>query len=167
MTFREGLTAAPLLTLLWLSSGCTSPPESAAPAPQASVVEDVEAVTAVSDARAEAFNNSDAGAIAAHFTEDAILMAPGKPASMGRDAVRTYYQAIFDEYAPELESGYEEVEVSGDLAYGRGEARVKLTPKDGGEPEVSTAKYLNILKRQPDGSWKTTHDIWNSNGPAE
>jgi ketosteroid isomerase-like protein len=28
---------------------------------------------------------------------------------------------------------------------------------------VSTAKYLNILKKQADGSWKTTHDIWNSN----
>ena len=124
---------------------------------------DMEIITAVSDARAKAFNNSNAEGIARYFTEDAILMAPGKPATVGNDAVRAYYQSIFDEYEPELDSHYQEVEVSGNLAYGRGVAEVKLTPKDGGEPIVSTAKYLNILKRQPDGSWKTTHDIWNSN----
>ena len=90
-------------------------------------------------------------------------MAPGKPASVGREAVRAYYQAIFDEYKPELDSHYEEVEVSGDLAYGRGEATVRLTPRKGGASTVATAKYLNILQRQSDGTWKTTHDIWNSN----
>ena len=74
-----------------------------------------------------------------------------------------YYQAIFDHYEPKLSSYYEEVEVSGDLAFGRGIAEVELRSLSNGETEISTAKYLNILKRQTDGSWKTTHDIWNSN----
>ena len=125
---------------------------------------DTEAITAVSHARAKAFNNSNADGITMHFTEDAILMAPGKPATVGKDAVRAYYQSIFDEFEPELDSHYEEVDLSGDLAYGRGVAEVRLTPKNGGEPIVSISKYLNILKRQSDGTWKTTHDIWNSNG---
>jgi len=30
---------------------------------------------------------------------------------------------------------------------------------------LSISKYLNILERQPDASWKTTHDIWNDNAP--
>ena len=125
--------------------------------------EDAEAITDVSKARAEAFNQGNALGIALHFTEDAVLMAPGKPATYGKDSVQAYYQGIFDQYETELESYYEEVEVSGDLAYGRGKAKVKLLPKDGGETLYSTAKYLNILKRQPDGTWKTTHDIWNGN----
>ncbi|WP_370752738.1 YybH family protein [Foetidibacter luteolus] len=62
-----------------------------------------------------------------------------------------------------MESHYDEVNVSGNLAYGRGYAKVTLIPKKGGAPVVSTAKYLNILKKQPGGEWKTTHDIWNSN----
>lgn len=118
----------------------------------------------MSSARAEAFNQSDAGEIASHFTEDAILMAPGVEAMTGREAVRDYYQSIFDEYAPELESRYVEIKVEGDLAYGRGIATVTLTAIDGSETTVSTSKYLNILQRQPDGTWKTTHDIWNGNG---
>lgn len=130
---------------------------------QTRLQKDKEAITAVSSARAKAFNEGNAEVIASHFTEDAILMAPGKPASSGKEAVRTYYQAIFDEYKTELDSYYEEVEVSGDLAYGRGEAVVRLTPHKGGSSTVAKSKYLNILRRQPDGSWKTTHDIWNSN----
>lgn len=124
---------------------------------------DKERITAISAARAKAFNDWDAAGIAVHFTDDAQLMAPGKPALTGKEAVRQYYQSVFDEYHTQLESHYEEVEVSGDLAYGRGFASVTLTPKNGGEPVVSTSKYLNILKKQPDGDWKTTHDIWNGN----
>ncbi|MDZ7717392.1 MAG: SgcJ/EcaC family oxidoreductase [Balneolaceae bacterium] len=99
------------------------------PSDKQSNQEYIDAITAVSSARAEAFNNSDADGIAEHFTEDAILMAPGVPAMKGRDAVRDYYQFIFDEYKPELESHYVEVRVEGDLAYGRGIAKVTLDSK--------------------------------------
>lgn len=120
-------------------------------------------ITEISKARAKAFDEGNAAAIAIHFTEDALLMAPGKPVASGRAAVQSYYQAIFDDYTTQLGSHYEEVEVSDNLAYGRGSAKVILFPKKGGAPLVSTAKYLNILKKQPDGLWKTTHDIWNGN----
>ncbi|WPP49222.1 YybH family protein [Catalinimonas niigatensis] len=133
--------------------------------PAQNIEEDIEAITNMSKARAEAFNNSNAPEIAAHFTEDAVLMAPGKEAGIGKEAVQAYYQSIFDVYVPELSSHYEEVEVSGDMAYGRGFAEVTLIPREGGAPIVSTSKYLNILKRQSDGSWKTTHDVWNGNEP--
>ena len=128
-----------------------------------STVNEKKLITEISQARAKAFNEGNAAAIALHFTEDALLMAPGKPAASGKAAVQTYYQSIFDEYSTQLESDYEEVEVSGKLAYGRGFAKVTLIPKKGGASIVSTAKYLNILKKQPDGLWKTTHDIWNGN----
>ena len=120
-------------------------------------------ITEMSKARAKAFNEGNAAAIAIHFTDDALLMAPGKPASKGTAAVQAYYQSIFTEYRTQLESHYEEVEVSGNLAYGRGFARVTLIPKNGRQTLVSTAKYLNILKKQGDGTWKTTHDVWNGN----
>ncbi|MDF9799425.1 uncharacterized protein (TIGR02246 family) [Catalinimonas alkaloidigena] len=145
--------------LILSSAACTTEKQNAT----VNSGEDVEAITAASAARAEAFNNSDAAGIAEHFTEDAILMAPAEPARQGRAAVQDYYQTIFDAYEVTLDSHYEEVEVSGDMAYGRGEAIVRLTPKGGGETTTAASKYLNILKRQPDGSWKTTHDVWNAN----
>jgi len=124
---------------------------------------DVEAITAMSKARAVAFNEGDAATIASYFTEDAILMAPGEPPRVGPEQVEDYYQSIFDEYDTALNSYYNEVKVSGDLAYGRGTAEVKLYPKDQDTVLTSVSKYLNILQRQADGTWKTTHDVWNGN----
>ncbi|HTF31448.1 MAG TPA: SgcJ/EcaC family oxidoreductase [Flavitalea sp.] len=124
---------------------------------------DVTAIKSMSAARAKAFNDGNAAGIADHFTEDGVLMAPGSAVTFGRAAVEDYYRSIFDQYATVLESGYEEVKISGDLAYGRGFAKVKLIPHGGGDTLTSTAKYINILQRQPNGSWLTTHDIWNGN----
>src|SRR6056297_551673 len=120
-------------------------------------------ITEVSNARAKAFNDMNANEISRYFTSDGVLMAPGKQASIGQKAVAKYYQAIFDEFDVVLKSHYVEVQVSGNMAYGRGEAIVHATSKIDGKESVSKSKYLNILERQNDGSWKTTHDIWNTN----
>ncbi|WP_207632902.1 YybH family protein [Foetidibacter luteolus] len=77
----------PVLLLLW---GCTNKHD-------VSNEKDTQSITAVSAARAKAFNDGDAEGIAIHFTDDALLMAPGKPAAQGREAVKAYYQLIFDE----------------------------------------------------------------------
>lgn len=122
---------------------------------------DIEAIKAMSAARAKAFNEGNAMEIAIHFTESGVLMAPGSKATSGRQAVERYYQSIFEEYATSLESGYVDVKVSGDIAYGQGYAKVRLIPHAGGDTLHSVAKYINILQRQENGSWLTTHDIWN------
>jgi len=145
-----------VIQLMGFVSGCTSTTSKNDPA-------DIAAINSMSAARAKAFNEGNADGIAIHFTEDGVLMAPGSPSTSGRAAVRAYYQSLFDQYATELESGYEDVHVSGDLAYGRGFAKVMLVPHGGGDTLVSTAKYINILERQADGLWLTTHDIWNGN----
>jgi uncharacterized protein (TIGR02246 family) len=145
-----------LLCIFLFSSGCNTSIDT-------TTENEKKLITEISRARAKAFNEGNAAGIAIHFTDDALLMAPGKPVMRGKAAVQAYYQSVFDEYTAQLESHYEEVEVSGGLAYGRGFAKVTLLPKKGGPPVVSTAKYLNILKMQANGLWKTTHDIWNGN----
>jgi uncharacterized protein (TIGR02246 family) len=127
------------------------------------VSSDIEAIKAMSNARAQAFNEGDAKTIADYFTQDAVLMAPGAEPKIGPEAVEAYYQSIFDQYETRLNSSYDEVEVSGGLAFGRGTAEVTLIPRNGDSTTVSVSKYLNILQKQPNGQWKTTHDIWNDN----
>ena len=36
-----------------------------------------------------------------------------------------------------------------------------VTPKEGGETVEEKGKVLEILQRQPDGSWKIAREIWN------
>jgi uncharacterized protein (TIGR02246 family) len=128
-------------------------------------VREAEVIKKISSERAKAFNEGDAAGIAKHFADKCFLMAPGGQIKTDPEQVKAYYQAIFDKYTTGLESGYEDVKVDGDLAYGRGFAKVRLKDKVTGEEKTSTAKYLNILERQSDGTWKTTHDIWNGNEP--
>ncbi|WP_114752579.1 YybH family protein [Pleomorphovibrio marinus] len=148
--------------LLMIAPGCQQP-EVTGDRDQPRHDADIQAITDMSNARAKAFNEGDSREIARYFSDEAYLMAPDGATKRGQDAVAAYYQSIFDEYDTELESGYEEVKVDGDLAYGRGFAKVTLHPKDGGETIHGESKYLNILERQEDGTWITTHDIWNDN----
>ena len=42
---------------------------------------------------------------------------------------------------------------------------VESTPKAGGEKRRSTGNFLRIYRRQPDGSWRMTRDMFNSDRP--
>ncbi|MCH7939879.1 MAG: nuclear transport factor 2 family protein [Candidatus Marinimicrobia bacterium] len=61
----------------------------------------------------------------------------------------------------------EEVRVAGDWAFARGTYTAILTPKAGGETIDIDGKYLTILERQVDGSWKIFRDCFNSNVPQK
>ena len=55
------------------------------------------------------------------------------------------------------------VEGRGDLAFSTGEYTATLTPKKAGAKPMptQTGKYIGVMKKQPDGSWKLIYDIWN------
>ena len=59
------------------------------------------------------------------------------------------------------------VEGSGDLATATGTYTMTLTPKKAGAKPLPTedGKYLEVLKRQDDGSWRLVYDMWNFNAP--
>jgi ketosteroid isomerase-like protein len=49
--------------------------------------------------------------------------------------------------------------------FARGMYSATLVPKAGGAQIPIDGKFLTILARQPDGSWKIWRDIFNSNQP--
>jgi ketosteroid isomerase-like protein len=59
-----------------------------------------------------------------------------------------------------------DVVVSGDLAVRRFTGRLTLTPKVGGDPITERVKGLHVRRKQADGSWKITQDVWNVDEPA-
>jgi len=93
-------------------------------------------------------------------------MPPNAPAAVGKEAIKSAWQASFDQFASELTITTEETETAGDWTFGRGTYTVVLTPKAGGEPTEDTGKWLSISRRQTDGSWKIHRHIWNSDKPV-
>ncbi len=132
------------------------------PEPKRDPAADLKAVGVLHDRYAAAFNSNDAKAVAAFYTEDAVLMLPGIPAIQGRQAIQTMFEDYFKQNAAKIKHTPLDTQVAGDWAYERGKIREAVTPRSG-QPLERSLKYLAILKRQSDGAWKVHVDIDNSN----
>lgn len=124
---------------------------------------DVAAIEATSQTWLEAARASDWAAVAATYTADAVLMPPNEPAVEGRSNI----QAWFEAYPPtsEIDVGSVEIEGRGDLAFVRGTFLVTITP-EGMDPITDSGKYFEIRRRQADGSWLISRDMFSSDLPV-
>jgi uncharacterized protein (TIGR02246 family) len=127
---------------------------------------DVQAIKDISAEWDKAWTAGNAETLASFYTADAIVMDPNKPASVGKDAMRASCEKYFDQFSDENSGVVEDVRVSGDLAVVRGTQETKSTPKAGGPSIQDKSKWINVLQRQKDGSWKIIWDIYNSDLPV-
>ncbi|WP_116133209.1 SgcJ/EcaC family oxidoreductase [Tropicimonas sp. IMCC34043] len=108
----------------------------------------------------EMFNAGDGQAAAnAVFAEDARLLPPGAPMVEGRAAIADFWQTVMDSPAHSLELGLISVDVLGDTAIETGTWSI-MVPTDGGESRIG-GKTLVVWKKQSDGVWRMSQDMWN------
>src|SRR5262245_5470911 len=127
--------------------------------------EDTAGINKVRDDFTAAFNAGDAAKVAAIYAPDAVVMPTHQPLITGRDGVENYNKTFFDMFMAKITVSPLETKVFGDRALDRGTYTIELTPKAGGNPIKDEGKYLILLQRQADGSWKVTHDIDNTSLP--
>jgi len=125
---------------------------------------DFTAIRSISPRFMKGVEARDAAALAALYDEAAVVLPPGSGPIRGRTAIRDFWQGMLNGplQSVRLEPG--EVHAAGDLAYETGEGRITITTLSG--VVTVPAKYVTVMKRQADGSWKLTHDIWNLSGEA-
>lgn len=140
-------------------AACTS-----APAPRDATA-DLNAINALRSSFETAFNRGDAAALAALYTADAVVMPTHHAAVSGSQAIGGYFGDFMGQMTAQMKITPIETKVVDDLAFDRGTYTMTLTPKAGGAAMIDTGKYLVLLRRQNDGSWKLTHDIDNSDVP--
>ena len=100
------------------------------------------------------------------WEDDAIRMDPDKHSIIGKENIRIFFEPSFELFSVDVAIyGDTEIQISGDMAFSRGTYTLSLTPKEGGPTTHIDGKWLDILKRQTDGSWKIYIDIVNYNGP--
>ena len=132
----------------------------------ATVDQDRAGINQTRSAYVAAWNGADADQMANLYTPDALVLYPNQPAVVGRSAILVYFKAFFAEFTQEdFELISEEIEIVGPWAFDRGTYRWRGVPRPGGDPVSDHGKYLVILQRQPDGSWKVARDMDNSDRP--
>ncbi|HYS77847.1 MAG TPA: SgcJ/EcaC family oxidoreductase [Candidatus Dormibacteraeota bacterium] len=121
---------------------------------------DLAAIAKLHDEYVAAHNAAEVDRMVALFADDAVLMPADEPTLTGKKAIGTHYQEFFDQTASEITLEPVETRVAGDWAFERIELGVTV-PGDKGKVLLAKAKYLWILQKQPDGSWKIARAIYN------
>jgi uncharacterized protein (TIGR02246 family) len=110
---------------------------------------------------AKALNNKDAVAAANLYTEDATLLPPNESPVSGRANIEKYWAGALEGGAFDVSVATTSTGSNGDLGYEVGRFQMSIKQPDG-SVTVEKGKYIELLKRGEDGTWKSTHGIWNA-----
>jgi ketosteroid isomerase-like protein len=101
----------------------------------------------------EALNQGDIGALSALMREDVVVMYQDGPTLVGRRQVREQLGRIAKSVSLQLARQNERITMSGDWAFYHSVLTGTMTPSTGPPIEIKTEAF-DILKREPDDSWK-------------
>ena len=105
----------------------------------------------------------DVEALAALWTEDCVVMAPGTPPMRGKESLRRALLASRPTQTEvlEYEEQFEETLLLGDYAVEWGSIRGTERAPEGGAPVRSAYQVMRVLKRDPDGRWRVHRSIFH------
>ncbi len=152
--------SAIVVGLILLLAGGTSPWT-------ASAQSDVAAINGIWELYTKAVNRGDVDLWISLWDEKGIQMPPDAPANVGKAQIRSVVANRWPQLNIQIAITSEETWVAGNLAFSRGTFTRSVTPKAGGNTAVFDGKYLTVLRKQTDGSWKIFRDIFNSNAPPK
>jgi uncharacterized protein (TIGR02246 family) len=103
--------------------------------------------------------------LVALYAADAIVMPPDAPMVKGKANIEAFHRKNFEMAAlSNVNITPLETEVSGDTVIEVGTYTQTVTPK-GGQAMAEAGKYVVVLKKQADNSWKLAYEIFNSDKP--
>jgi len=111
-------------------------------------------------AYAAASNAGDVDSLVSLYADDAVVLPPDHGPVAGRQAIADFWREGLE---PGMELTPVRITVAGDLAYAVGRYVLPPTAAD----PADSGKMVFCLRRQPDGRWRVTADIWNTSTAPE
>jgi len=111
----------------------------------------------------------DLDKLVAHYTGNAIVMAPGMPAADGMSAIRTLLTDMVSDanLSLKFQASRIEISTSGDMGYTQGAYQMTMTDPVSKQVIRDHGSYVTTYSKQPDGSWKAVADIATSELPPQ
>jgi uncharacterized protein (TIGR02246 family) len=127
--------------------------------PVSAMAQDKEAIQNLNDQFAKAFNAGDIAAVAAHYTEDAVVLPPGAEMVMGRNAILTFWKAASEQIGDIKLTAMDVKPLGSDAAREIGAFSLRTK---GSQSQEITGKYV-VVWEKVGADWKIATDIWNIN----
>lgn len=120
-----------------------------------------QALRDLDDQWSAAADAKDIDKVVSFYSDDAIVMPPNAPRATTKETIRTIWKDLLTDASISWKTKEVEVAQSGDLAFLSGTYEVTLNDPTG-TPVKDRGKYLEVWKKQADGTWKCAMDMWNS-----
>ena len=133
------------------------------PALAADMDANAKALAKVDDEAHQAAAARDADRVASFYAVDAIAYPPNEPMAIGREAAKKLWASYLADpsFAISWKVVHADVSKTGDLGFTAGTYEASFKGPDG-KLVSEKGKYVTTWEKQKDGTWKATHDIWNS-----
>lgn len=118
--------------------------------------EELTAIEANAVAYLTAFNRANVVGVLATYADDGVLMAPGRPATVGKAELALVYPGVFARVAFNMTHDIIEVEqISADWAFVRSATKGTETDKATGVAAAAAYQELFLMRKSADGVWRT------------
>jgi ketosteroid isomerase-like protein len=136
---------------------------------------DLYAINAAKTEFRECFNLSDASRLLAIADPDLVSFTDGQPSEFGMaglESLKNRLENLFERFTAKLVIIVVEIRIRGDVAYDYGWHDLTLTPKKGGTAIRRKDRYVDIWRKNKNGSWKLwlymdNQDVANPFQPEE
>jgi uncharacterized protein (TIGR02246 family) len=127
--------------------------------PVSALAQDRATIQTLNDQFAKAFNTGDIAAVAAHYTEDAVVLPPGAEMVMGRNAILTFWKSSAEQIGDIKLTAVDVKPLGNNVAREIGTFSLRTK---GAQPHQVTGKYV-VVWEKVGTDWKLATDIWNTN----
>lgn len=157
MSLMQGVSTLLLLAVI-AAAGCTGGMPSATPGPSA---DDLAAIRKMDAQFSEFVLAKDWSNLAKLYADKAVLMPPNARTVMGAPAIAEWF-ASASGTVHEFKTSVDAIGGSGNLAVNRGSYTLVFSSPGATEAVTEPGKYLWVLQRQPDRTWRITAATWNT-----
>lgn len=157
---RHLVSAATALGLALALAACAPAP------PPDTTAEDTTAINQIRFDWAAAYNAGDIDTLVGMYTDDYVDYPNDAPTYAGLDALRASFEQQLTGMDASTTITSEELLLLGDHAVDRGTFETVLAPEGGGDPVSVSGRYMVVLRREADGSWKLMRGMDNTAAPA-
>ena len=123
-------------------------------------------IAAIYQQQIEAVKTGDIAILLRDLADNVVFMPPAEMTLFGKAQIEAWWREYFEYFTiSDFETTERVIDFVGDCAVERILFSLKLMPTKGGTAIYDDGRFLNVWRREPDGTWKLWQRIWNSLKP--